>query len=373
MQESETERKIRVLEQEIFGGTEIVGEMTTFIKPRVGGGTDYDTVWVGGSNVTGKGLSKAKSIHARRPQDFRNAEKITSSCTQGLKEEYKLGTDTEPNYSVTFTSWVSAIRDYIEERGMDTVFRMYNPDVDTEQNLLVDWGAASRSAITKWVSMLKEGLDDKTGSKLDICEFELENLKWSGTALKNSISLKLWQTIEKDVMFGASGPEVFGAIVDKVQQVCASAVRSLTNTLDTMSITTVMRQDVDEFSRMITEIATRIDGTGAAPSDLNVLVAKAFLNADNKMFDSRATELWNLVDDGNKMHWREIISELTSKYRRLVGLKLWGPAAKTKQQSAIEADIASMKGALNALTHQANSNNGNSNSGNGGGGATVVT
>ena len=364
--DSETEREIAKLEREIglFGERERV--MTNFIGPRVGGGTDYATVWVGGSNVSGKKLSKPRSIHARRPEDFRNAEKIESSCTKGLPEGYKLGLDTETDYTITFTSWVSAIRTYIEERGMDTVFRIYDPAMDTEQNLLIDWGAASRSAITTWVGMLNAGLEKADGTQLDCCEFDQENLKWSGTSLKNSISLKLWQTIEKDVLFGASGPEVFGAIVDKVQQVCASAVRSLTNTLEGMSITTMVRQDVDEFSRLITEIATRIDGTGAAPSDLNVIVAKTFLNADNKMFDSRATELWNLVDDGSKMHWREIIGELTTKYRRLVGQNLWGPAAKTKQQSAIEADIASMKGALNALTHQANANSGNRNSGGGG-------
>ena len=368
--DSETEREIAKLEREIglFGERERV--MTNFTGPRVGGGTDYATVWVGGSNVPEQKRSKPTSINARRPQAFRDAEKISISCTQGLKEDHKLGLDTEAAYSVTFTSWVSAIRGYLEERGMDTVFRIYNSDANTEQNLLIDWGAASRPAITKWVGMLNAGLKDKDGSQLDICEFDQENLKWSGTSLKNSISLKLWQTIEKDVLFGASGPEVFGAIVDKVQQVCASAVRSLTNTLEGMSITTVVRQDVDEFSRMITEIATRIDGTGAAPGDLNVIVAKTFLHADNKMFDSTAVKLWNLADEGGNMHWRDIIGELTQKYRRLAGQNLWGPAAKTKQQSAIEADIASMKGTLNALAQQ--SNGGNRNSGGGSNSSNVT-
>ena len=52
-----------------------------------------------------------------------------------------------------------------------------------------------------------------------VCEYDLENLKWNGKAIMQSIYLELWETIEKDLCCDPSGPEAFAAAVYKLQKV----------------------------------------------------------------------------------------------------------------------------------------------------------
>ncbi len=340
-----------------------------FTPPRIGGGTSPDTAWVGGSNLPAFRSTRARSIHARRPEDFRSAEKVKTQCTKGLPDSHKLGLEEEKQFTTTFTTWISAIREIMEERGMDTVFRPYSTKENLEVYLLVDWGKAKQKPVKDWVESLKTGLEDPTDPTLLLpaCPYDHDNLSWSEKAVRDSISMALWSTIEKDLTFGASGPEVFAAIIDKVQQVSASAVRSLTNDLEELTITKVPRQDVDVFSSTVSELARRIEGSGAAPADLSVLVAKCFLNSDVKAFDLEALRLYNEVDDNANSHtWNELVSTLKSKYRKLVGNKLWTPKATTKK--TVEQELNAMKQTVHNLVQRSNGNNNNNSNNNKSGG-----
>lgn len=44
------------------------------------------------------------------------------------------------------------------------------------------------------------------------CKYDIDNLKWSGKAIMNSILLDLWETIEKEVGAGASRPMTYAAV-----------------------------------------------------------------------------------------------------------------------------------------------------------------
>jgi hypothetical protein len=90
------------------------------VNPRIGGGTDPDTWWTGGSNVTL--LKRPKSTNGRRPDDFKSAEKVESNCTRGLSEARHLGIEDDKEATITLTAWVNEVREDVETKGMDTVF-----------------------------------------------------------------------------------------------------------------------------------------------------------------------------------------------------------------------------------------------------------
>ena len=54
-----------------------------------------------------------------------------------MPEERKLDSD-EKKTKITLTTWIDSIRVYMEERGMDTVFRVYDADKGIETYLLKD-------------------------------------------------------------------------------------------------------------------------------------------------------------------------------------------------------------------------------------------
>ncbi len=93
--------------------------------PRAGGGHDSDSWWTGGSNVVPG--ARPKTILARRPTDFRNAEKIETKCKEGLPDERKLGLTEEANSVITLSAWTKEIKKKVEDCGMDTVFYVYTP------------------------------------------------------------------------------------------------------------------------------------------------------------------------------------------------------------------------------------------------------
>ena len=100
--------------------------------PRVGG--EFGGIaWTGGRNLALRKLKRPKTIFARRPTDFRGADKIEDTITSGLPYSKRLAIDNSP---VSLTSWVSLIRVMFEDSGMDTVFRILSPDNSSENIFL---------------------------------------------------------------------------------------------------------------------------------------------------------------------------------------------------------------------------------------------
>ena len=208
-----------------------------------------------------------------------------------MPEDRRLSLD-EKTSKISMTSWVNAIRDYMEEHGLDTVFRIFDSEADSEVYILQDWGKADPSIVTAWESTLETGV-----GKCSACDYDFDNLKWSGKAIMNSIALDLWETIEKDVGTGANGPRTFAAIIAKIQQVSSSSVRTMVDNLKKLRSINEPGQDVDSFGSKVIELARRIDGSGLPPLDLSSIVAGCFLECDVKLFQLTALTLHNQVDD----------------------------------------------------------------------------
>ena len=110
-----------------------IGTTTT---PCVGGGQSSDTYWVGSNNLLP--ITKSMIIQARRPNGFRSTPIIAEKCTEGLPDEKKIPLE-KPKSNITMTSWIAWIRLYMEDNGMNTVFRVYDKYLKTKFYLLDDW------------------------------------------------------------------------------------------------------------------------------------------------------------------------------------------------------------------------------------------
>ena len=109
---------------------------------------------------------------------------------------------------------------------MDTVYyvvlRPMGQPVN-EKYLMTDWGDLRSTEVQNWVRELKTGFINSDGSVCDVCEFDQDNLIWSAEMIKNSITVKLWEEIESDFEYGATGPEIFVAVLDRFQHSSSSA------------------------------------------------------------------------------------------------------------------------------------------------------
>ena len=106
------------------------------VKPRVGYGEGNDA-WVGGSNVENNKRTRPKSTLSRRPTDFKSSNLIETKAVAGLHEDRKLGSN-EKTSKISLSSWVNSLKLYMEDRGLDTVFRMFDATTQTETYLLED-------------------------------------------------------------------------------------------------------------------------------------------------------------------------------------------------------------------------------------------
>jgi hypothetical protein len=209
-------------------------------------------------------------------------------------------------------------RAYCEEHGLDTIFRMVDPAEKTAVYLLKDWRSAQPEKVTKWEGTLTSGVGDHK-----VCDYDIDNLKWSGKAVMNSIALDLWESIEKDVGGSANGPIAYAAVIMKIQQVSASAIHSLVKDIKDMSLIKEPGQDVNVIGSKVIKMAHQIKGSGSAPTYLSSIMAGCFIECDVLAFKLKAPTFHDLVDSNpNFMPWEDIVRQLKAKYTSLYGSDL---------------------------------------------------
>ena len=145
--------------------------------------------------------------------------------------------------------------------------------------LLDEWSAAKEGKCSKWTQTLTTTtVGGGTGNFLPVYNFDWDNISWSGSYVLGSITLKLWETIEKDLRYNTSRIEVFCAIVQKQQQVNSSVVCSLVQALQKIRLTDDTRNNIENFGNKMAKMDHQISGTESAPIDISTLVATAFTN-----------------------------------------------------------------------------------------------
>ena len=80
------------------------------------------------------------------------------TCNAELLEKFRLDVSGK-NTNLNLKYWIDYIRQYMEEHGMDTVFRILNSNKSRKTYLLEDWGVArNTSKVTELVRDLKNGV-----------------------------------------------------------------------------------------------------------------------------------------------------------------------------------------------------------------------
>ena len=120
----------------------------TTTTPRVDGGNNYETYWVGGSNLLP--VTRDNSIQAWRPNYFCSASIIVRNWTESLPDKKNIPLD-ESKSKITLASWTAWIMSYMEDNGMNTIVCVYDPDIKTEIYPIYYLGAAKDGKVSKWV------------------------------------------------------------------------------------------------------------------------------------------------------------------------------------------------------------------------------
>jgi hypothetical protein len=320
-------------------------EAPSIVSPRVGGTSIHgkDIIpWTGGSNIPSSSRNHPASLLALRPEDFKSAKSTEASLKQGADEAMWLFPADDINKvgsnKISLMSWMELIRREMEERGMDTVFRI--PKTGTGDNLddsvlesylFSHWGEVSSGQVRSWVSWLSAHGD----------YFDKYNLTLSFKMIQSSISIDMWRKIEKTLSPNPSGPELLTLIIEAHQVVSASAVRVLVSELEKLNLNEVPAENVEDFSDSIMEKARVIQGTGQAPRDLCLIIAARYLKCSVLAFTLRATSIHDEADMGHLTDWQnEIVMPLKLKYRSLKQQGLWPPShARKEPEVALKADI----------------------------------
>ena len=78
---------------------------------------------------------------------------MAKNCTERLPDEKKISLEKSKSKN-TLTSWIVQIRSYMEDNGMNTAFRVYDPDLKYEVYLLYDWVSDEYGKVSKWYQTL---------------------------------------------------------------------------------------------------------------------------------------------------------------------------------------------------------------------------
>jgi hypothetical protein len=289
-------------------------------------------------------------MSAWRPKDHRSAKQTEEDCVKGLRTELHLkpaDNILKDADAITLTSWIESIKEEIELKGLDAVFRI---NTVPPTYLLENWGRTAQGLVPAWILTLRHGVGVAAADAPDPCEYDLNNLRMSGQKVKNSITLDMWKRVEKDLPARPTGPEIFAAVVRSHQATSTAAVRTLVMDLLKLELKQEPGQDVETFGDKVSELARRIEGTGGSPEDLNSLVASRFLGSSTTAFEIDAAAQRNAAERGNA-EWKDVIRDHKILYRELKNQNLWEAETHRKK----DGEITMLKAAIEELKQRVES------------------
>lgn len=304
--------------------------------PRVGGTKLYGSVavpWTGGSNIPTKGVREPTSLQAHRPTEFRAAKQNEDTLKRGLDDEAclypadaicKVGSGKS-----SLLTWLDNVRRELEERGMDTQFRVPASctgrgliEGDKERYLFEDWGTVDREDVTMWVNWLLTYGDS----------YDRYNLKMSFRMIQASISTQMWGKVSNNFRLNGGdpnvGPELLVQLIEDHRLVSCSAIQSLVEEIRKMKIGKFPGENVEEFGKLLWDKTSIVIGSTHKPDNIGGLVVQCFLTGTVFEFKVAVTELLRkankkLIPD-NQIH-REVIVGLKDRYNELVDANAWDP------------------------------------------------
>ena len=127
----------------------------------------------------------------------------------GLPENHSIG-NKEITPNITLTVWVKSLRGNPKERGLDTVFQIFDTVSNTKICLLKEWGLAKPDRVAAW-----ENLSLAVIGVTPVCDDDVNKLKCSGKAIVNSKTIYQWELINKYLVIESNGTAAYTSVISK--------------------------------------------------------------------------------------------------------------------------------------------------------------
>ena len=310
--------------------------------PRVGGKIG-GVVWVGGTNILEDQKKKPVDILCYRPESFKDMQKQHENLKKGLDSDKRLEIDDGSKVAVGLTMWVTWMSMMLKNSGMDTVFRIFNRTPNTEVNILETWGDTTLEKVQAWVKLLTT-----YG-----CNWDIENLRLSGFAVRNSLGNNLLNRVISFVGAEATGPELFISALHQVNFMTAGLVRGLCDKIVNKNLKSFPGENVAKMGEEIMTLIRQIQSSGTTPQDLLFLVSKPYTTGTQETFRSFAQNTYAQVIDGAFTgDHMNIIVKANNFYQNLVQSGDYQPAksGKKDQDSIIQSMMAKIDERINKLS-----------------------
>ena len=227
----------------------------------------------------------------------------------------------------TVSGWIDEIKFLIKTNSMDSVFRVEN-GIDQENYMLMNWGNIKLNVVSTWVKCLKQ-----YG-----CPYNLKNLRLSGMLIHESISTKVNQQISATTSIAdISGPKLLVYAIQQRTIMSSAHIRTISNKHINLSLGDIHGERVPDLTKLVSDLAQQLVGSGRQPDDLINLVSKSYTKGYVDIFKtyalgSHAGVLCGAYADT----WENLVSDHNNMYYNLVQTNDYPPALGKKQEKEDE-------------------------------------
>ena len=283
--------------------------------PPLRGGIQHGIAWTGGGLAgTNTDRMTPASPNAYRPTEFKAMSVVFGKCTTGFLTEncfeVASSTNSMAKAPVTLVSYISALTNALTETGQDGVFILKN-DSGLEVSLLANSGQFRAVKVGAHVESLMLTGDD----------YDRDNLKNSGTLVRNTIGPLLMGTIQKFISGPETmtGPYLFMLIIESVRTSTSGTWRNMMTELQNLRLDSIPGENVSTISDTVNHICRSLEGAAQLPTDAAHLVAKIYTKSSNAMFCNNFIMISNVLNlEPEKYTWSTVVKIAVDQYNSLV-------------------------------------------------------
>lgn len=275
-----------------------------------------------------------------RPSDLKSARKTETACTQYSGSKFAGLNPKEGTDSPLIQAWKSATRRHHIEHGMWDCFYLVDPRTKEHWDLFLK---PNRFPLKYIQQLMQERLKEAD-------HWEQQNLRWSGTYLRNSITESLRRKVVEEVGDNSVGPVVFAAIITVVYQGAGyDALEAQKRLLEGLKLRDFPGENVEALNVKIKDYADRLDGADMIKrgDPLTLKIASMYEETSDQKFLQWAFQTRTKVREGveacriadatlvSQKVWTidDLIKASNAEYRELKTAGRWGPAVSTKSKS----------------------------------------
>ena len=313
-----------------------------------------------------KGPNNKGPVHQGqfRPTNLKLAAAVERVCTSHSGAKYHGLSALEGETLIPVRTFKAACRRHMILHGMWDVFNLPDPISGGHQDLFDRHGRFSLEHVTQHVASRKKLAD----------RFELDNLKWSGQFLLNSLSPFLMGKVVEEVGIDASGPEVLVGIFAVIFKGDGfDALERVRKQVQDLKIQSFAGQNVEEYVKKVKDGCERLDSANMLQpgDDLLLKIVRNLESTTVLSFQVQMGILYKKVDKWvqscrvldpdvaalkyTKFTYESICDECVKEYRELYSGGRWTAqvASKSSAEPQLPAGfLAQMQSAMIASLKQ---------------------